>query len=145
MGTTEIISLLGIVGGIVGTLLGTLAGTAFRFWVEKRRWNREDQTRFRDDLYQACMKLDHHAQYAVAYAVADDKNTSKAHVDDFVENYHRFTMLGSTPLVGVAEELYDLTAFILDKNKTDEETRSKHQQTRESFREKTRAEPGIRI
>jgi hypothetical protein len=148
VGTTEIISLL----GIAGTLLGTLAGTGLQFLIERRRWRREDQTRFRNDLYKACMDLYYHTHVAVTIAgdpedpVAEEHFGAKEdHFEPVAENYSRIKMLGSTSLEQAASDFYVAFVDIVEEGKTGEETERTYRQARTSFVDEARVELGVEI
>ena len=103
VGTTEIISLL----GIAGTLLGTLAGTGLQFVIERRRWRREDQVRFRNDLYNACLAFFYHANTAIIRLSNRGDSESQdseiagpliPHLQELLVNRSRIAMLGSKSL-----------------------------------------------
>jgi len=156
VGTTEIISLL----GIVGTLLGTLTGTGLQFLIERRRWRREDQTRFRIDLYTACMNLYYRGQHAVErpetqelidsadYAGVEAGFTDarkEAVVEAFWKATTRITLLGSTTLRNATEKFVVAVTAIVYEGKADEERYRSYQKATERFLHAARAELGVDI
>ncbi len=156
MGTTEIISLL----GIVGTLLGTLAGTGLQFFIEKRRWRREDQTRFRIDLYAACMNLYYLGKHAVERpetpaldlwdsAAEGTSEFTGADKDALVEALWRattrITLLGSTTLQGATQHFVEAVIPIVHEGKADAKRYRYYQEASERFLRAARAELGVEI
>jgi len=156
VGTTEIISLL----GIVGTLLGTLAGIGIQFLIEKRRWRREDQTRFRDDLYTACMNLYYRGKHAVErpetqefldagdYAGLGAEFTG-ADKDALVEALWkattRITLLGSTTLRVATEHFVEAVVPFVLEGEADEERYRSYQRASDRFLHAARTEIGVDI
>jgi len=156
VGTTEIISLL----GIAGTLLGTLAGIGLQFLIEGRRWRREDQTRFRDDLYTACMNLYYRGQHAVERPETQElidaadyagmgAEFAGADKDALVEALWkattRITLLGSTTLRDATEDFVEAVVPIVLEGKADEERHRSYQGASERFLHAARTELGVDI
>ena len=157
MGTAEIISLL----GIVGTLLGTVAGTVLQFLIKKqRRRRREDQTRFRTDLYAACMNLYYLGKHAVERPEtptlglwdSDGEGTSEftgADKDVLVEALWRattrITLLGSTTLHDATQHFVEAVIPIVHEGEADEERRRYYQGASDRFLRAARAKLGVEL
>jgi hypothetical protein len=146
LGATEIVSLL----GIAGTLLGTLAGSGLQFWIERRRWRREDQTRFRNELSQNCVDLYYNATLAISVAENPEQHSDllgpkEEHLIAVMLAFSRIELLGSASLDRAASEFTDVVLRVAEQGQFDDETRRTHRQALRSFREATRQELGLNL
>ncbi len=143
-------TVLGALLGIAGALLGTVVGAVLQYWLEKHRWLRDDQTRFREDLYQSCVSIFHHGTFAIAIAEDPEKAFTGAgepneHLMKVMEGRSRVNMLGSASLSLAAEEYINVVVAMAEGSRFDDETRQKLGQTATAFVGQTRTELGISI
>ncbi len=87
--------------GISGTLLGTLLGYFVTLWGERRRWRREDETRFQKDRLEA---------YSLFLTqVGDLGNWGQGRpemIDEIFRTHSLVTILGGGQVVTAADAVY---------------------------------------
>jgi len=95
-----------LIGGLL-VVVGSLVALGGNYWLETKRWKREDQTRFRSELYHQCVEFymashDWRLETALEAERSDD---ARALNDRFLTALAHIALSGPLPLRKAADKL----------------------------------------